>query len=77
MHCKQKEKESLGLVIINRSPSVENFNELNYDEKSMRTLAMLRYQADRYQSVGNGSMCQRVNAEIRRLVSQMSESSKN
>ena len=43
------------------------------NEKSMRTLAMLRYQADRYQSVGNGSMCQRVNAEIRRLVSQMSE----
>ena len=39
------------------------------NEKSMRTLAMLRYQADRYQSVGNGSMCQRVNAEIRRLVS--------
>ena len=38
------------------------------NEKSMRTLAMLRYQADRYQSVGNGSMCQRVNAEIRRLV---------
>ena len=37
------------------------------NEKSMRTLAMLRYQADRYQSVGNGSMCQRVNAEIRRL----------
>ena len=29
------------------------------NEKSMRTLAMLRYQADRYQSVGNGSMCQR------------------
>ena len=47
------------------------------NEKSMRTLAMLRYQADRYQSVGNGSMCLRVNAEIRRLVSQMSESSKN
>ena len=47
------------------------------NEKSMRTLAMLRYQAVRYQSVGNGSMCRRVNAEIRRLVSQMSESSKN
>jgi len=27
LHCKQKEKESLGLVIINRSPSVENLNE--------------------------------------------------
>ena len=77
MHCKQKEKESLGLVIINRSPSVENLNDkimMRKLEKSMRTLAMLRYQADRYQSVGNGSMCQRVNAEIRRLVSQMKRS---
>ena len=46
-------------------------------KKSMRALAMLRYQADRYQSVGNGSMCQRVNAEIRRLMSQMSEGAKN
>lgn len=47
------------------------------NEKSMRTLAMLRYQADRYQSVGNGSMCQQIKAEIRKLMSQMSESSKN
>ena len=42
------------------------------NEKSMRTLAMLRYQADRYQSAGNGSMSQRLNAEIRRLMSEMS-----
>ena len=42
------------------------------NEKSLRALAMLRYQADRYQSVGNGSMCQRVNAEIRRFMSEMS-----
>lgn len=41
------------------------------NEKSLRALAMLRYQADRYQSVGNGSMCQRVNAEIRRIVNEM------
>ena len=47
------------------------------NEKSMRTLAMLRYQADRYQSVGNGLMCQPVKDEIRKLVSQKSESSKN
>ena len=26
------------------------------NEKSMRTLAMLRYQADRYQSVGTSSL---------------------
>lgn len=44
------------------------------NEKSLRTLAMLRYQADRYQAVGNGSMCQRVNAEIRRLMDEMNAS---
>ena len=42
------------------------------NEKSLRALAMLRYQADRYQSAGNGAMCQRLNAEIRRLMSEMS-----
>ena len=47
------------------------------NEKSMRTLAMLRYQADRYQSMRNGTMSQRVNAEILRLLEEMSESSKN
>lgn len=44
------------------------------NEKSVRALAMLRYQADRYQAVGNGSMCQRVNAEIRRLLDEMNAS---
>lgn len=47
------------------------------EERSMRALAMLRYQAARYQSVGNGSMCQRINAEIRKLLSEMREHSKN
>ncbi|MEG1749329.1 MAG: hypothetical protein RRZ65_06405 [Tannerellaceae bacterium] len=42
------------------------------NEKSIRALAMLRYQADRYQAVGNGAMCQRVNAEIRRLLNELS-----
>lgn len=41
------------------------------NEKSQRALAMLRYQADRYQAMGNGSMCQQVNAEIRRLLGEM------
>lgn len=44
---------------------------MNENEKSLRALAMLRYQADRYQALRNGSMCQRVNAEIRRLLSEM------
>ncbi len=40
-------------------------------EKSMRALAMLRYQADRYRSTGNGAMSQRLSAEIRRLMSEI------
>ena len=46
------------------------------NDKSMRTLAMLRYQADRYQAMGNGSMCQRVNAEIRRLMEKLGAEAK-
>ena len=42
------------------------------NEKSLRALAMLRYQADSYQSAGNCAMSQRLNAEIRRLMSEMS-----
>lgn len=40
-------------------------------EKSLRALAMLRYQADRYQAARNGAMSQRLNAEIRRLLNEM------
>ena len=42
------------------------------NEKSLRALAMLRYQADRCDPAGNGAMSQRLNAEIRRLMSEMS-----
>ena len=42
------------------------------NEKSLRALAKLRYQTDRDQSAGNGAMSQRLNAEIRRLMSEMS-----
>ena len=38
------------------------------NEKSLRALAMLRYQADRYQSAGNGAMSQRLNAEIYAII---------
>lgn len=41
------------------------------NEKSLRTLAMLRYQAERYQSIGNGSMSQQLNAKIRRLMAEL------
>ena len=47
------------------------------NEKNQRALAMLRYQAERYQSVGNGSMCQRINADTRRLVNQINEQVKH
>ncbi len=43
----------------------------------MRTLSMLRYQAERYQSVGNGLMSQRLNREIRHLMNQMESNVKN
>ncbi len=36
-----------------------------------RTLAMLRYQENRYKTLGNGSMCQRINAQIRQLLEMM------
>ena len=47
------------------------------NEKSLRALAMLRYQADRYRSMRNGTMSQRVNAEIRRLLEEMDANVKN
>lgn len=46
------------------------------NEENLRTLAMLRYQADRYQSMRNGTMSQRVNAEIRRLLEEMGANAK-
>ena len=50
------------------------------NEKELRELAMLRYQADRYQAAGNGAMSQHLNAEIRRLlatIEEMSDAEKN
>lgn len=41
-----------------------------FDERQ-RTIDMLRYQAERYQSMGNGSMSQQLNAKIRRLMNEM------
>ena len=53
---------------------------LRENEKEFRELAMLRYQADRYQAAGNGAMSQQLNAEIRRLlatIEEVSEAEKN
>ncbi|MDR1879381.1 MAG: hypothetical protein LBQ78_00400 [Tannerellaceae bacterium] len=42
------------------------------NEKSSRLLAMLRYQAEHYQSLGKGAISQQLNARIRRLLNEMS-----
>lgn len=44
-------------------------------ENNVRALAMLKYQADRYQSTGNGVMSQRINAQIRSMLVEMNNSS--
>lgn len=41
------------------------------NEKSMRALEMLRYQASHYQAKGNGAMSQQLNAKIRRLLGEI------
>ena len=56
------------------------FMMLRENEKELRELAMLRYQADRYQAAGNDAMSQQLNAEIRRLlatIEEVSEAEKN
>ena len=37
-------------------------------EKEKNLIASLRYQIERYKSVGNGFMCQRLNAELQKLM---------
>ncbi|MDR1161516.1 MAG: hypothetical protein LBK45_04165 [Tannerellaceae bacterium] len=41
------------------------------NEENVRTLEMLRYQAEHYQASGRGAMSQQINARIRRLVNQI------
>lgn len=37
-------------------------------ERELNVIEMLKYQLQRYQATGNGSMCQALNAKIRRLM---------
>ena len=37
------------------------------NKQSLRELAMLQYQADKYRLAGNGFMCQHLNSQIRKL----------
>lgn len=39
------------------------------DEKTLNLIAMLQYQIQRYQATGNGTMCQLLNAKLRKLLS--------
>lgn len=41
------------------------------NEKNLNEIAMLRYQIQRYQSVGNGAMCQLLNAKLNKLTTQV------
>lgn len=47
------------------------------NEKSLRALAMLRYQAKHYQSIGYGSKSQAINAKIRRMLNELSTDAAN
>jgi len=40
-------------------------------KQSLRELAMLQYQADKYRLAGNGFMCQHLHAQIRKLQEQL------
>ncbi|GEM_PF-49356 len=40
-------------------------------DEGSRALAMLRYQAEHYQSVGKGAIAQQINAKIRRLTNEL------
>ncbi|MDR3266704.1 MAG: hypothetical protein LBT24_03940 [Tannerella sp.] len=41
------------------------------NKESMRALAMLRYQADKYRIAGNGFMSQRLDCQIRKIYERM------
>ncbi|MDR0347999.1 MAG: hypothetical protein LBH90_00720 [Tannerella sp.] len=40
-------------------------------KQSLRELAMLKYQAEKYRIAGNGFMCQHLHAQIRKLQAQL------
>ena len=41
-------------------------------EKGLNEISMLQYQIQRYQAAGNGSMCQSLNARVRKLMNESS-----
>lgn len=72
----RKKRDRLGLFINQLSKRGKHKNNkimvMRENEKNLRALAMLRYQAARYQATGRGVMCQRVNEKIRRLMKELS-----
>ena len=52
----------------NRLPNGGKQKMMKMMEKEKNLIASLRYQIERYKSVGNGFMCQRLNAELQKLM---------
>lgn len=80
--CGVKEERSIRLFYSLafqgwEAQKLEIMNTMSRNEASLRMLAMLRYQAERYQLMGKGAMSQRLNAEIRRLLAAMGAGVKN
>lgn len=50
-----------------------NFMKTMESKQNLRELAMLKYQAEKYRIVGNGSMCQHLNTQIRKLQAQLEQ----
>lgn len=44
-------------------------------KQSLRELAMLKYQAEKYRIAGNGFMCQHLHAQIRKMQEQLGNNS--
>lgn len=80
--CAVKEEKKVRLFYSHafqgwKAQKLEIMITMSRNEASLRMLAMLRYQAERYQSMGKGTMSQRLNAEIRRLLETMGAGAKN
>ena len=60
-----------------RRNSMKEFMRMIANKQSLRELAMLQYQAEKYRLAGNGFMSQHLNSQIRKLQEQLADSDKN
>jgi len=56
---------------------MKEFMRMIANKQSLRELAMLQYQAEKYRLAGNGFMSQHLNSQIRKLQEQLADSDKN